>query len=238
MATERNDLEKYFEWWLNELLEHGYIRSYDREAEKFPLFPNYVALRLKFFKTREPEEEEFNFMHNRFYNYDYNIKWTEKSRNIFFQEADFSNPNKRQLFVHKGVYFTAHWNHEERCHISYVDVKPPAHGGSGRKNDSYITFPLKQQILLWLQGIYINKVVPFPMQGSGKTTSLFPNTFTPQRYTITDAGRQTRKIRFNIMFLNQYVEKRKKEIKQVEENIFMLSKKSRPEGETGQTSLL
>lgn len=233
--TERNELELYFEWWLNELLDHGYIRGYDREAEKFPLFPNYEAIRINYFKTKEPEQELFNFMHNRFYHYDYNIKWTEKSNGIFFQSADFKDHSKPQVFNYRNVYFIASWNEAEKCHISYVDVKPPATGGKGFKNDSFITFPLKQQILLWIQGVYINKVIPKPMQGAGKTISLFPNTFTPRRYLITDGGTQARKINFQVKLLDEYVKERKAEIAEIEEMLKKVYKDVKP---SGQTSLL
>lgn len=233
MSTDRNDLEKYFEWWLNELKDHGYIRGYDREAETFPLFPNYKAIRLNYFKTKEPEHEEFNFMHNRFYNYDYNIKWTEKANNIFFQEADFKDHNKPQIFNYRNIYFVAHWVESEKCHVSYVDVKPPAAGNQNVQNTSYHTFPLKQQILLWLRGVYINKVIPFPMGGTGKTISLFPNTFTPRRYLITDGGTRNRKITtFQVKLLDEYIKERLEEIQQIEDDLKKIYDKEKPSGQT------
>lgn len=234
MSTEKNQLEQYFEWWLNELHEQGYIRGYDREAETFPLFPNYKAVRLKFFKTKEPEHEEFNFMQNRFYNYDYNIKWAEKAENIFFQKADFKDHNKPHVFNYSlnDVYFVAHWNETERCDISYVDVKPPSVGRNSVQNSSYTTFPLKQQILLWLHGIYINKVIPFPMGGTGKTISLFPNTFTPRRYLISDGGNQSRKIRFQVKLLAEYIKERQNNIAEIENALKKIYDKQRPQGQT------
>jgi len=238
MATEKNDLELYFEWWLNELRDHGYIFGYNREAKTLPLFPNYVAKRVRYFKNKEPMQEEFNFMHGRHYNYDYDINWTEKSRGIFYQSANFSNHDNVNVFTHniRDVFFVAsEYNHILGCDVSLVDVKPPSHGGSGRKNDSYITFPLKQQILLWLHGTYVNKVVPFPIKGSGKTISLFPNTFTPRRFLITDGARQARKISFHVKMLDEYVAIRKARIKEIEDDLKKLYGK---ENSHGQTKLL
>lgn len=235
MSTERNDSEKYFEWWLNELLDHGYIYGYNREPETFQLFPNYVGQRVKYFKTKEPELETFNFEQKREYNYDYNILWTPKSQNIFFQHVEFEQGTV-PTFSYSKVYFIAHWNEERKAHMSYVDVKPPQVGRNAVQNSSYHTFPLKRLILLWTQGIYINKVVPVPRQGTGRMISLFPNTFTPTRYLATDGGQKMRKIRFVITKLNDYVKQRQAHIDKINSDLEKIYEKEMRQGE--QQSLL
>lgn len=214
--TERNDLEKYFEWWLNELMDHGYVRSWSRESERISLFPPYNALRMKYFKTKEPEHEQFSIMRSLVYHFDYEIVWNDISKDVFFQRADFSDPGTPAIFHYRDVYFISHWDRERKCDFSYVDVKPPLVGSYGGQNNSYHTFPLKQQIILWMHGLYINKVIPFPMRGTGKTISLFPNTFTPHRFLITDGGGQNRKIRYPIILLREFLEKRRAEIRETE----------------------
>ena len=97
--------------------------------------------------------------------------------------------------------------------VSYVDVKPTnSVQRKGGKVSSSITFPLKNRILWDRSRIYINKVVPMPMSGTGFKSALFIKTFTPQRYLLTDGGKQLRKIKYPVTTMLAYVNKQKTEI--------------------------
>ena len=204
--TETNDIEGYFEWWLNELIVAGYVHSYSRESKVFEVFPNYIAQRKSYRKTIDPKIETFALLQKTQYTYDYEILWNLSAAYIFYQPADFSNPNELQTLVYKDTLFYAHEDKGLDRWVSYVDVKPPSQAArfSGQLS-SYHTFPLKQAALLWLHGVYVNKVIPIPMSGAGKTISLFPNSFTPKRYLITDGATRTRSIKFKIRTLAKYV---------------------------------
>lgn len=66
--------------------------------------------------------------------------------------------------------------------LSFVDVK--GGGYSGKYNNSDITFPLVQKILLYDQWIWINKFIVSNKRGSG-----FDQTFTPKQYLLTPTGK-------------------------------------------------
>lgn len=230
--TERNDIEMYQEWYFNELVDAGYIMNYDREGETFDIFPSYKILKKKYHKTKLPTTELFTLERGMKYSYDYRVFWTVKALNIFFTPASFKDRNNVPIVAYPGTFFYA----EEvgrNLWMSLVDVKPPAQGGRGNNNsmDSFVTFPLKQKILLWLHGVYINKVIPIPMKGCGDTNVLFPNTFTPKRYYITDGGRSTRKIKFDCYSLSEYLANRKLEIDTISNSVKAIADRTVKQGE-------
>ncbi len=215
--TERNNIEMYFEWYLNELKDAGYIHRYTREAETFELFPQYKAYRNKRHKTKEPTVEEFNLLQKLVYTYDYRIYWENKSMYLFFQESDFSDRTKLQLQKYNHTLFWAQYDAESKMWVSDVDVKPVPNAARFSKGlNSYITFPILQKALLWLYGRYVNKVVPIPSRSSGNTLALFPNSFTPIRYLHTDKATMARKIHFRTITMATYIDERTSYIKQMD----------------------
>lgn len=218
--TKKNSIETYFEWWLNELIEARYIHSYSREGEAFEVFPNYIGKKKEYFKTKEPKEKTFAILQKIKYTYDYKIVWNKDAEFIFYQAMDFSDPSNIQTVSYEDTLFYA--CHEEGGDrwVSYVDVKPPSQASrfSGKLN-SYHTFPIKRAALLWLHRIYINKVIPIPMSGAGGTIALFPNSFTPKRYLLTDGATKTRSIKFRIVSLAKYVFSREDYINSIKNNL-------------------
>lgn len=214
--TERNDIEIYFEWWLNELQEQGYIKSYDRESKVFQVFPSFLMHRMEYKKTILPKEKEYTLLGETNYSYDYKIIWNPKAIYLFHQPVDFSDLSVPQVMVYPKTFFLSHFNKDHNLFVSYCDVKPPGQAArfSGSLS-SYHTFGLKQRALLWMHRIYINKTIPIPMAGAGKTISLFPITFTPRRYLTTDGGTRSRKIKFPIYTLQDYVKSRSNLIKNI-----------------------
>lgn len=208
--SERNDIEHYFEWWLDDCVAAGYVDSWDRESEEYKLFPEYRMKRMKYYKSKAPDSEVFNLLQADRYTYDYRVVWNDKAKFIFFNPSDFTDRDVPQMLYYRDTFFHAFESVAFGKFVSFVDVKPPAKAArfSGSLT-SFATFPIKQKILLWNYGIYINKVVPIPMSGSGVNTSLFPNTFTPKRYFMTDGGNMSRKIKYHIETLDSYVQKRK-----------------------------
>ena len=231
--TKRNDIEKYFEWWLDDCKVAGYVESWSRESETFLLFKEYKGYRMNYFKTKDPEKEIYNVLGNMEYNYDYRIVWNPIAEDIFYNLSDWTDKNNPPVLKYKRTFFHAHPSIDKNANaVSYVDVKPPAKAAqySGQLT-SFATFPLKQRILLWNHGVYVNKCVPIPMSGSGHALSLFPNTFTPKRYFITDGGTMNRKIKYRIETLDSYVKKRKSFIGQIESMVRNVNEKKAKQGE-------
>ena len=191
--TNENDYEKYFRWYCEDLIEHGYLKSVHREYETFQVMPQYIYKREKHFVRKDNEIERFNLAQNITYTYDALLVWTEKGLNVFY-EIMYKNGH----FVFGEPTFVAHYkeiNGKEEV-VSYVDVKPHSAAAmfGGGKNASYYTFPFVQKLLLYKYDLYVNKIVPIPSGKHGKTSCLFAKTFTPKRYYFTDVSLANRKL--------------------------------------------
>lgn len=217
MTTEKNQIEEYFEWWLNELSQNGFIKHYEREKTTFVVREPAKYGKYKRYKSKEKTVQEFNLFPKIKYTSDYTIEWTEKAEYYFYEEI---NPAK--VFQFGKPIFIAHRSIEEEDGVpiekilSYVDVKPTnAVARAGGRVSSSVTFPLKNRMLWEEHGIFVNKVVPIPMAKAGYNSALFIESFTPTRYLFTDGGKQKRKIKFNVVTLKQYVAQKKKELETI-----------------------
>jgi hypothetical protein len=206
--SERNQIELYFEWWLNDLKAAGYVKEYVREPEKFSVLPTAPYGRYKRFKTKPKEREEFNLFPKIDYTCDYKITWTEKAEYIFYEKI-----NETQTFLFGRPLFVADEfvGAEEGTFdtISYVDVKPTTSAvRQGAKASTSHTFPLKARMLWEHHCIFINKCVPIPMSGTGFNSALFTQSFVPVRYLTTDGGKQQRKIKWSYKLMQNYINER------------------------------
>ena len=209
--TEINSIELYFQWWLEELITAGYIKSYAREPETLIVAETLEYGRIKRFKRKEKEIEKFNLFPEVKYTYDYIIVWEEASEYLFYEEI-----NEEKVFQFGKPLFVATRHFEDV--VSYVDVKPTVNAMRGGKVSSSISFPLKQRLCWENNRIYINKVIPRPMSGSGYKVALMVKSFVPQRYLLTDGGTQRRKINFPINDLNGYIKRKTEYIQNLLKN--------------------
>lgn len=201
MKTNVNTIELYFEWWLLEMQSGGFIQRFEREPETLSVMEPATYGRYRRFKTKEKETESFNLFPKISYTYDYIITWNKSAEYLFYEEA---LPGR--IFAFGKPKFIAHYEKKKERIVSYVDVKPTnSVQRMGGKVSSAITFPLKQRMLWERNGLYINKVVPMPMSGTGYNSALFVKTFTPQRYLLTDGGKQLRKIKFKTVTMKDFV---------------------------------
>jgi hypothetical protein len=215
--TERNKIEEYFEWWLHDMVDAGYIISWSREPETFQVLGTSEYCRMKRFKTKSPVHEVFNLFQEISYTYDYLIVWAPSAEYLFYEEI-----NEQGVFQFGKPPFVAHSRQYDDGTvkvISYIDVKPTsAVAKAGGKVSSSTTFPIKQRILWDTRKIYINKCVPIPMAGTGFTIALFPKVFTPRRYIFTDGGGRARKIHFKVRTLEAFVTRQKTYIENLMKN--------------------
>ena len=204
MATEKNKLELYFEWWLLEAKSHGFVKDFAREPEVITICEPAKYGRYKRFKTKEKEVEHFSLFQKVETEYDYIIEWDERAEYLFYEEV-----LPGSIFQFGRPIFIAHRLEDQDKIVSYIDVKPTnSVFRAGGKVSSAITFPLKQRMLWDSQRLYINKVIPMPMSGAGFKSALFIKTFVPQRYLMTDGGQQARKIKWPYKDLKEYVNTR------------------------------
>jgi len=203
--TRVNQIELYFEWWLTELMEAGNIKEWSREPETMTVVSESTYGRIKRFKRKENEIEQFNLFHSIDYTYDYFIIWNTVAEYLFYEVTDETNVFQfgKPLFVAHEIVGAENGTYDIG---SYVDVKPTTSVMQrGGKVSSAVSFPIKQRMIWDNYRKYINKVVPMPMAGTGFKSALFIKSFTPKRYLITDGGQQARKIKWPTTMLKQYV---------------------------------
>jgi hypothetical protein len=193
--------EDYFEWYLQELKDKGFILSYKKEKDITPFdFNNEVYIpRIKEFrKSGKPIYSNLKLVGKHTYKPDFLIYWAKKAKDIFYELIDKDKP------LVYNAFFLA--QEKDGDTFTFVDVKPPAIAAkfSGSFN-SYATFPLNQSIIFEKHGIYTMKLVPIPVSGSGNAIALFPNTFTPNRFLFTDGGSSVRNIKFKIRTINDFL---------------------------------
>ena len=199
METERNKIEEYFEWWCDDMISGGYLKEYIREPQTMNVLSTAIYYRMKYYKRKENAPEEFNLFPKIDYTYDYLLVWTEKAKYIFHETVD-----ENSTFYHNKPLFISHELDDEI--VSYVDVKPTnSVQRRGGKVSSAITFPLKNRMIWDNYRIYINKVVPIPMAGTGYSSALFIKSFIPKRYYMTDGGGRKRKIKYQFKFIEEFV---------------------------------
>lgn len=198
--TKVNPIEMYFQWWINEAIDAGYVESIARESTLYNLCP--IAKRMKCdVKGKKVIPKEFNLLHSVNYTPDYTIIFTEKAKDIFFTDV---------LEVDKiDTPFYAFKNKEEKWQ-AIVDVKATSIGSTYGNNASASTFPIKQKMLWMMYNIFVNKAVIIPMasQGviiSGNGQALFTSCFTPKRYLFTDASNKPRTIHFKWRTMDAWI---------------------------------
>jgi hypothetical protein len=214
--TAKNDIERYFEWWVNDMIAYGYIKEVRREPETLVVHKSGKYGRIKRFKKKPYEVEQFNLFPEIRYTYDYIIVWDPSAEFLFYEEV-LPNP----VFQFGKPLFVAHRrmvNDDEEV-VSYLDIKPTTSVVQrGGRVSSSVSFPFKKRLLWDHLRIYVNKVVPIPMAGAGYSSALFVLSFTPHRYLLTDGGKQKRKISFPITSLSGYVHKKRTELKEILES--------------------
>lgn len=188
MATEKNNFEMYFEWWLDDLKEEGFITEYVREPQTFILKPEVEVSYPKGKKILKIEKQ--TILNPITYTPDYKVAFTQKGVNILFLVISEmgSIPEKYNRNLH-FLFLENIRSLKDNVYILYFDVKAPAKAvrfssGLGSTRE----FPIKQRLMYDLKGIFVNKVVPV-----GSSTSLFEKTFYPKRYFQTDKSRGSRK---------------------------------------------
>lgn len=187
--------ERYFQWYLDELIDAGYVRSFKYQPKPFKLFKGATVTWLEVKKTKTKERIQ-PLLSGHTYQADFIIYWNESAELIFY--GGFDSVLNTSL---KKFPFIA--NHDENLgYYTVLDVK-----GNYNQNDAWRRFSIDQKWVFLTYSIYVQKVIPVP---SGKdkftpATALFMKTFMPKRYKRTDEDKQDRVIHFPHNSLQEYV---------------------------------
>jgi hypothetical protein len=194
-----SDDEKYFDWWLAEAKEAGYIDEYYK-CESIVAVPLVEMLLERI--VRGKSKWEFKTLFNKVtYTPDRVVIWNKSAIGVFAKEYFVNNGNTMVLYGSDKPYFYA--GNYNGLLYSVIDVKPSlvtTHNSSG------LTFPLKQKLIWSEWSLYVQKAILFPT-GSKKATNrhLFFATYVPDRYRFTNVKKTYRKINFRFINIKTFI---------------------------------
>lgn len=179
--------EEYFSWYLDELLEAGYVSYFEKYPLPYRLSPMFkYSVDVPASKRTKAKTKRLNLLRTHEYTPDYAVVWTEKARGIFFN----SIISKTDL---RDTYFIA--NEPKDRPYSVIEIKP-----SFDKHNMTRLFTLNQKWLYHDRRVYVQKVIVCTGD-----KNLFAKTFTPGKYLLTRKKKQPRKLAFTPIDLPTYV---------------------------------
>ena len=147
--------ERYFSYYVDELLEAGYLVSAEYHPTPFELCSETTVL-ARTTKKRGAVYQTIKLTGKHVYTADWVLSWSQQAEYLFC----WGNNEEHSTFYHKSA-------------LSYVDVKG---GFIGKNNTSAITFPINQKWVMDKFGIFVQKIVV-----STDKKSIFAKTFTPRK---------------------------------------------------------
>lgn len=195
MSTDKDSKEEeYFEWYLNDLIDAGYVIGYYR-SKTIKLTDGISYDYVQAMKTKDKVCTRV-VAPALVYTPDYTILWNKKAENLFYIRYDTSKPVP--ISIDKPKLFPKMLAKEIEEHVvSIIDVKPDM-ASKFNTFSSSATFVVKQALLKLLYDVIVDKV---------KIKQLMKNSFTSKRYMLTDKSKQKRKIKWATCTLKDYVNK-------------------------------
>lgn len=178
--------EAYVSWYLDELVEGGYVRFVQHQPPSRMLSPQYRIAWEKKLKTKNKPMES-TLLQPHVYTADFRVDWNMNAQGLFFKSTFFADQNEKWLMFSNA-------DHAPLEYYSFIEVKPLFD-----QNNMTRLFTINQKWMYDKYGIYVQKIIP---------QKLFENTFTPKKYLLTDRGKQKRKINFATRTLEEYVRSR------------------------------
>ena len=179
--------EMYFSWWLEELVEIGYILDYKYEPEPI-ILSEAVNVEYAEVKKRVVNIKKHKLLHEKSYTFDFEILWDLNSEGVFYNsfygDVRIGKPTLYPFEVGNVIYPR-----------SRVEIK-------GEWDNSNMTrlFKSNQKTAFDKKGIYVSLT---------KMPSLFKETFTPKRFLMTDKNVRERVIHWDVVSSSDYIKSQK-----------------------------
>lgn len=177
----RSSTEVEVLWWLEELLEAGYIKDIQYESRTFLLFEGASYTKEIQLKTRTKVEER-SLLQGCSYTPDFVITWDKSALGVFVSKNSLECP----LYCNDSL-------------ISYLEVKPSFNHQNKR---SFASLTIK-----WVYDKYnefIQIITPYEAK-SGRKSFLFKDTFTPKKFLFTPKTNKRKDLHYNLINLNEYL---------------------------------
>lgn len=199
-----SDEEVYFSWWINEMVEAGMITKVIYQPKPFLLSETASFDFIEVMKTKT-KQRTINVLQDHYYTADWLIVWASKTHLKI--HASFDDKINESI---KRFDFISQYNNKKDYYFSVIDIKGTF---AGQHNSTAITFPINQKWVYNKYNIYIQKVITKPQISIKKGTitpknALFLKTFVPGRFLVTDGMTKARKIRYNFMNIDEYLQSR------------------------------
>ena len=179
--------ESFFNIYLEELKENGYVIDYEYQPESFILNETVKFDIIVHKKTKDVLQSK-TLLQGREYTSDFKIYWSDKAKNIFFQNLNDIH-NKRPLFIAQD-------------NITYLDIK-----GKFNVNSSWAIFEANRKSVYEKYGVFVEKITPI-----GKTKCLFGKSFTPKELPMWQKRNPTKMyawVKWNVKSLDEFVNEAK-----------------------------
>ena len=173
----KSNSELYIAWWLDDLLKEGYISKYEYEPEIIQAGEDITTSYNIIVKGKKKTRTVKRKMSVK-YTPDFKVIWTDKALGVFIFKEN------TECISPKPLFYTDNY-------VTYLEVKPDHDYKNMTRNASskikLITYCTNKQIIIVKPG------------------KLFKESFTPSRYKFTDKNKTERKIKHDVISLNQYV---------------------------------
>jgi hypothetical protein len=181
-----SDEEKYFSWYLDELLQAKYISRWVFQPYTYRLsrIEKYsVATQLK----NKVGTKRLSLFRAHEYTPDFGVEFTPKSRRLFYNLIGDGIDLRTAPFIA---------NYEHDTPYGIVEIKP-----SFDRNNMIRLFRINQKWMFFQNKLYVQEVVVDKKNGRG----LFADTFTPIKYLKTPTGKD-RTLKFKPKTLKEFVD--------------------------------
>lgn len=193
-----SDEELWLSWYLEELQEAGYIKSYIHHPESYILaspqkysFFKSVALKTKTVKST------LSILREHKYTPDFRVEWEHKAKGVFFDVFSSQTDLRRIPFIANADRCRyGHWPD----FFSVIECKPTFSMYNMQRE-----FALNQKWLYQKKGIFVQKVI---VENKKKKTGLFPETFVPEIYKFTKKTKILKKLNYCVRTLHEYVDEK------------------------------
>jgi len=183
IKSEQSNEEIYFSWYLDELIENGYVVKYKQQPIPFSLSDKITKSYQKtiVLKTKTKVEDKLEIILNKhIYTCDFKILWDIKAYGIFYCYLNDKIKQNSNLVI------------ADKNNISFAETK-----ADYDMNNMTRLFTINQKWVFSKFGIIINLC---------KLPKHFKDTFTPTKYLFTDKSKKPRKINYKVITLKQYID--------------------------------
>ena len=201
MINFKSDEEKYFSWYLKELIDRKIVTSFIYQPKPFILSTPFDLPYQKQLQTKV-KTISVTLLQDHQYQADFMFYWNPEISDI--RGKLFIGIDNVLLTSFKQNPFIANFSKNKNCYYSLIDVK-----GTYNQNDAWRRFSIEQKWIYQNFKIYVQKIITHPhVTRTGKMTpmnALFPNTFLPERFLLTDKSGKKRKINYSFISLTEYL---------------------------------